>query len=94
MIKEMSATDWIRLISALSITGLLLYYNPELTKQATDLLSINDQFGFQYNLVQWTIVLLSTSFLGIALPRERFIQTMIMFSLFIGLQLIFQLINK
>lgn len=70
MIKAMLGTDWLRLILALTFTGLLLYYNNDLTRRVADWLSINNHFGYQHELIRWVLLLISISFLGIATNRK------------------------
>ncbi len=52
MIKAMQWTDWLRLTLALTITGLLLYHNSDLTKKAGDWFGINSRNGYLYELIR------------------------------------------
>lgn len=77
MIKAMSITDWLRLLAALTITGILLYYNTQLTDQIASQLAISDRLSFQYKFVRWLVIFASIYFLGIALTRKRFIEILV-----------------
>lgn len=94
MIKAMSVTDWLRLFFALTITGLLLYYGPELTKEIANLLDISSLLSFQYKVLRWVVIFVSVSFLGIALPKKRFIETMIIAGYTIGIQVLREFISS
>jgi hypothetical protein len=94
MIKAMSISDWIRLFFALAITGLLLYYGSELTKQIANLLDIISPVSFQYKILRWIVTLVSVSFLGIALPKKRFIETMFITGCTVGIQILRELISS
>lgn len=94
MIKAMSITDWLRLFFALTITGLLLYYGPEITKQIANLLDMSNPSSFQYKALRWTVTLISVSFLGIALPKKRFIETMFIAGCTIGIQVLRDFISS
>lgn len=63
-------TDWLRLLSALTLTGLSLYYNQYLTNKAADLLNVA-RFSYLYEVIQWLFILVSLFFLGIATNRRH-----------------------
>ncbi len=90
MIRAMLITDWFRLLTALTITGVLLYYNTQVTDQIASQLAISDRLSFKYKLVRWLVIFASTSFLGIALTRKRFIETLII----IGGLTLFQILEE
>ena len=94
MIKAMSITDWLRLFFALFATGLLFFYAPELTKQLANLLNINNPLSLQYKILRMIVVVISVSFLGIALPKKRFIETMLITVCLLGYYLLKELMSS
>ena len=94
MIKAMSITDWLRLFVALTGAGLSLYYGSELTKHIANLLGISSPLSFQYKVLRWMVLLVSTSFLGIALPKKSFIETMITVGVIVSIQVLRDFISS
>lgn len=92
MIKAMSITDWLRLFFSLTITGVLLYYGSELTEWIANLLNVNSLLSFQYKVLRRIVTLVSVSFLGIALPKKRFIETMTLGVLILSIQFLIEFI--
>lgn len=88
----MSITDWLRLFFALTSTGLLLYYGSELTKEVANLLNVSSPLSYQYKGLRWIVLFVSVSFLGIALPKKRFIETMTLAGYAIGMQALMEFI--
>lgn len=94
MIKAMSITDWLRLFFALTGAGLSLYYGSELTKHVANLLGMSSPLSFQYKVLRWMVLLVSASFLGIALPKKSFIETLIIFVIIISVQVLRDFISS
>lgn len=69
-------TDWLRLILALTFTGLSLYYNYDLTQKVINWLGVNKRFGYQFELISWVLVLISTCLLGIATNRKHVLEVL------------------